>query len=86
MAAKTATRSRAVDKNANLRLLCSTLLAEREQLQEDLRNLREENTQLKRSLGALLCEDIPISKRMLEQSAKEPSLAELIAEFENGEA
>jgi hypothetical protein len=85
MATKTAAR-RANDKNANLRLLCSTLLAEREQLQEELKRIGEENGQLKRSLGALLCENIPISKKMLAQSAKEPSLAELIAEFEKAEA
>jgi hypothetical protein len=87
MAAKTAARRRADGKNANLRLLCSTLLAEREQMQEQLKKLREENGQLKRSLGALLCDDIPINKRaMLAQTGKGPSLAELIAELEKAEA
>jgi predicted transposase YbfD/YdcC len=87
MATKRATRQKRSDKNADLKLLCSRLLAENGKLEEDVRKLREENRQLMRSLGALLCDDISINKRaMLAESAKEPSLVELIAELENSEA
>lgn len=84
MGTKQATRRKPPDKTANLKLLCSSLLNEREELKSELQKLRDENDQLKKSLGALLCEDIEIDKRaLLAEFGKEPSLAELIAEFEN---
>jgi hypothetical protein len=87
MATKQASRSKRADTTANLKLLCSRLLAENYQLEKDVQELREQNRQLMRSLGALLCEDIPINKRvMLSQAAKGPSLIELIAELESAEA
>jgi transposase-like protein len=83
MATKQASRRKRADKTSNMKLLCSALLEERNQLRNELQQAREENDQLKRSLGALLCEDIEIDKRaLLAQFGKEPSLAELIAEFE----
>jgi regulator of replication initiation timing len=86
MATKQVKRRPSSDRSANLKLLCSALLNERDQLQEENQRLRLENDQLKRSLGAVLCEDIPINKRaMLSAAAKEPPLAQLIAELERDE-
>jgi hypothetical protein len=85
MAAKPPLRRTRVKKATKPRL--SNLLAENAQLQKELKETRAENRQLKRSIGALMSEDIPINKKlMLSEAAKEPRLEDLITELENGEA
>ena len=84
MNTKRAPRRKPVEKATNLKFLCAALLEERDELQGEVQKLREENDQLKKSLGALLCENIEIDKRaLLAEFGKEPALAELIAEFEH---
>jgi hypothetical protein len=83
MATKQTTRRKRGGQDANLKLLCSSLLAENEELQGELTKLREENRSLRRSLGAVVCKDFPVHKRLtLADAANEPPLAELIAELE----
>ncbi len=87
MAAKQTSRQRPREKSVDLKLLCANLIAERERLQEEVRKLREEKSELIQSLGLLLCG--PIGKldkeAMLAEAATQPSLTELIAEFESAE-
>ncbi len=75
---------RKTNGTTELRLLCASLLAERRQIQNELQKLREENSHLRKSVGALMCVYIPINKRrMLAESATQPPIDELIAEIEN---
>lgn len=87
MATKSTGRRKSVDIDANLKLLCSTLLAEREELRNELTKVRAENDQLKRSLGAVLCKNLPVNKRITpSDAAEEPPIAEVIAELERAGA
>jgi hypothetical protein len=79
--------TRTGDPQADLRLLCSTLLEERDQQQVTIAELRRENSYLKSNLGNLMFEDIEIDKeKMLLEASKEPSILELIAEVERAGA
>jgi FtsZ-binding cell division protein ZapB len=63
---------------------CASLLTERDQLQLELAELREENRMLKRSLGHVLAERDPLvidEEALLKDFDKQPSLATLIAEL-----
>ena len=69
--------------NENWRQLCTSLLAERDRLLGRVSRVTEENKLLKKSLGTLLREELPINKmELLSQFGSEPSLPELIAELE----
>ena len=59
------------------------LLAQNEQLQRELKALRDENRQLKKSLDALMFKDLPVNLHLTpEDGVTEPSLTELIAQLE----
>jgi len=61
----------------------STVRAQNEVLERELKALREENRQLKRSLGALMCKDLPINMDLApEDGVNESSLTMIIAELE----
>lgn len=56
--------------------------AQVEQLRGELKELRKENRQLKKSLGALMCKDLPVNMDLTpEDGVSEPSLLELIDEL-----
>jgi hypothetical protein len=51
-------------------------------LRAELHELKRENTALKKSLGALLCKDLPVNMDLTpEDGVAEPSLMDLIAEL-----
>ena len=52
-------------------------------LRQEIQLLRHENILLKRNLVALLHEDIPVDKRLLKLSVRDPSIVELIADVKN---
>ena len=84
---KTEQPSPSADPQPDLRLLCSTLLEERDQQQMTIAELRRENKFLRSNIGSLMCEDIEIDKeKMLLEFGKEPPLSDLIAEVERAEA
>jgi hypothetical protein len=56
-----------------------------QQLERELKDLRDENGQLKRSLGALMSKDLPIDLTLTpEDGVSKPSLLEIIAKLERG--
>ncbi|MBI3822102.1 MAG: hypothetical protein HY289_05405 [Planctomycetes bacterium] len=59
------------------------LRAQNQRLERELDELRKENRQLKRSLGALICKDDPINMNLVpEDGVSEPSLDQLIKKIE----
>ena len=75
------------DTQPDLRLLCTTLLEERDQQQMTIAELRREIGYLKSNLGSLMFGDIEIDKeKMLREFGNEPPLSELIAELERAGA
>jgi ribosomal protein L34E len=81
MATKTKKRTKARAKASNGKT--PTLRTINRRLERELEELRKENRQLKRSLGALLCKDEPRNMDLKpEDGVFEPPLAELIAEIE----
>jgi hypothetical protein len=60
-----------------------TLRAEKERLERELKQLREENRSLKWSLGALICKDDPKEMDLMpDDGISEPSLVQLMKELE----
>jgi hypothetical protein len=60
------------------------LRAQNEKLQRELNELRQENRQLKKSLGALMFKDDPVNMDLRpDDGVFEPSLTKLIAELEH---
>jgi hypothetical protein len=52
-------------------------------VERELKMLREENRQLKRTLGALICKDDPVNMDLVpEDGTASPTLAELIRDLE----
>ena len=85
MATKRQTKRKKPDDSAKLKRRCSALIDECRRLREEVLKLHEENRQLQRSVGALMCKDLPVNKRLKpSDAADEPPLSELIAELEAG--
>jgi hypothetical protein len=56
-----------------------------QQLERELKDLRDENRQLKRSLGTLMSKDLPVDLTLTpEDGVFKPSLLEIIAKLERG--
>ena len=59
-----------------------TLRAQNAALERELHEFAKENRQLKKSLGAVLCKDLPVNMDLTpEDGVAEPSLMDLIAEL-----
>jgi hypothetical protein len=81
MAAKQERRRKRPPKSANGKP--PTLRAQNERLERELKKLREENRQLKKSLGVLMCKDDPVNMDLTPDDGRfEPPLSELIAALE----
>lgn len=59
-----------------------SMRAQIQQMERQLKELRDENRQLKKSLGALICKDDPVQMDLTpEDGVAEPSLIDLVGEL-----